>query len=99
MERQQYLPFVTSLPTHSSQKYGKATIPSFFTSLPTHSSQQYKPLNFVVKRQEWFAFTVLSSGKLFRTAVSNISIAKSSWEVSGIFVRFEPDKEFLDRFS
>lgn len=79
IERQQYLPFVTCL--------------------PTHSSQQYKPLSVVVERQEWFAFTVLSSGKLFRTAVNNVSIAQSSWEVTSIFVRFEGNLEFLDRFS
>jgi hypothetical protein len=70
----------------------------FVTCLPISSSQQYNHLNVAMDKQERFPLTVSSSGKLFGSAVNNISIAKSSWEVTCFFVRFEPNLEILDRF-
>jgi len=62
--------------------HGKQEYLHFVTCLPTRDCQQYKRLNVVTENQEWFPFTVLSSGILFGTAVNNISTAKSSWEVT-----------------
>jgi len=55
--------------------HGKQQYFHFVTCLATRNYQQYKLLNAVMENQECFPFTVLSSGKLFGTAVNNISAA------------------------
>jgi hypothetical protein len=47
-----------------------------------------QPFHVAMERQEWFLFALLSSYKIFRTAVNNINVLRSSCKGPDIIVRF-----------
>jgi hypothetical protein len=49
---------------------------------------QVKQLSVAMKMQLWVHFVLLSTYKMFHTAVTNINILKSSCEGLNIFVQF-----------
>jgi hypothetical protein len=57
-----------------------------------------KPLSIAMEKQEWLPCALLSNYKIFRTAVDNINVLRSSRTVPDIVVRFWLNLEF-DRFA
>jgi hypothetical protein len=44
-------------------------------------------------------FSLLTTCKIFYTAVNSMKVIRSSCNMPNIFVQFQPNLEFLDRFS
>jgi len=65
-------------------------MPFICTVVDFHVSvNNIKPLSVAMQTQQWVIFALLSSYKIFRTAVNNIKVLKSSYKLLDIFVGFQ----------
>ena len=53
----------------------------------------------VKETQQWVPFVLLSGYKIFRTAINNINVFRSSHKLGDTVARFYSNLEFLDTFS
>jgi hypothetical protein len=77
---------------HSSttRSYGKATMPFICIVVDFHVSvNNIKALSVAMKTQQCVFFALLSSYKIFRTAVNNIKVLRSSCKLLDIVVGFQ----------
>ena len=58
-----------------------------------------KPLSLATETQEGIPFVLLPGYKIVCTAANSQIVVRSSWEVPYVFVPFQPNLEFLVRFS
>ena len=68
--------------------YGNAKMRSVCIVVDLHVSvTSMKPFSVAMEKQQWVPFALLSSYKIFRTALNIINVLTSSRSVSDIFVR------------
>jgi hypothetical protein len=83
----------------TSPCHGKATVRSVCIADPHVAVISRKESSVNVEMEQLVSFSLLSSYKVFHTAVNNVKVLRSSCNMPNIFVQFHPNLEFLDRFS
>jgi hypothetical protein len=76
--------------SRTTRSYGNATMLLICIVVDFHVSvNNIKPLSFAMKTQQWVFFALLSSYKIFRTAVNNTKVLRSSCKLPDIVVGFQ----------
>jgi hypothetical protein len=79
--------------------HGKATIHSDCIAYLHVAVISRKESGVDVVMEQLVPFSLLTSYKIFRAAVNSMKVIRSSCNMPNIFVQFQPNLEFLDRFS
>ena len=73
---------------HDSVRYGNATMGYFCIGDLHVAVNSTKAFSDAMETQQWVPFALLSSYKIFRTAVKNINLLRSSGIMPDIVARF-----------